>query len=60
MEPGSLVRFEDYSGDVYFGVVLYIDTDSTQETLYHIFWNDGSKTLEPDCQYQDGIIEVIQ
>ena len=60
MEPGALVRFEDYSGDVYFGVVLYIDTDSTQETLYRIYWNDGSKTLEPDSQYQDGIIEVVQ
>ena len=60
MEPGNLVKYEDYSGDVYFGYVLYLDTDANNDVYYRIRWNDGSETDEYEDNDPDDIIEVIQ
>ena len=60
MEPGNLVMYEDYDGDVYFGYVLYLDTDANNGVYYHIRWNDGTESDEPHRNYRDGVIKVIQ
>ena len=56
MEIGNLVKYEDYDG-VQFGIVLYMDTDRYQDTVYGVMWDDNTVTLEhPDNRY----IKVIQ
>ena len=59
MEPGNLVRCESYDGDVNYGYVMYLDTDTTNNVYYRIRWDDGSET---DEYVEDGYpeIEVIQ
>jgi hypothetical protein len=60
MEPGNLVRFEDYTGDVYIGYVICLDTDYDNEVYCRIRWHDGSITDEYEDSNASGTIEVIQ
>jgi hypothetical protein len=60
MEPGNLVKYEGLDGYVYYGYVLYLETDSSNEVFYHVRWNDGTESDEPHYNYRDGVIKVIQ
>ena len=58
MNIGDLVRYECH-GDIFFGLVLFMDTDDTPEhhIVFRILWSDNSSSYEyPD----DETIEVIQ
>ena len=60
MEPGNLVRYERFPGEVNFGYIMYLDTDYGQDVFCHIRWDDGTETDEYECTFYDGIIKVIQ
>ena len=57
MEPGNLVKYEDYDGEVSYGYVLYLDTDHDNVVYCRIRWDDGSET---DCYPRSGTVQVIQ
>ena len=60
MEPGNLVKYEDYDGDVRIGYVMYLDTDYANDVFYRIRWDDGSETDEYYRDDEFGSIEVLQ
>ena len=57
MEPGNLVKYEDYDGEVSYGYVLYLDTDYHNDVYCRIRWDDGSETDEHVPSHE---IKVIQ
>ena len=56
MKIGNLVKYEDNYG-AQLGIVLYIDTDNYNDTVYGILWDDGSTSIEHPA---NSCIEVIQ
>ena len=60
MEPGNLILFEDHTGDVYYGYIMYLDTDYANDVFYHVRWDNGKETDIYDRDHEDGSIKVIQ
>ena len=60
MEPGDLVRYELFPEEVYYGYVMYLDTDYANDVFYRIRWTDGSESDEYECDLHNSVIKVIQ
>ena len=60
MKVGDLVRYERFPDEVFFGYIMYLDTENYSEVTYHIRWDDGSETDEFEADFENGVIKVIQ
>tara|TARA_B100000674_G_C37901108_1_gene943798 strand:+ start:1397 stop:1579 length:183 start_codon:yes stop_codon:yes gene_type:complete len=60
MEPGALVKYERFPDEVFFGYIMYLDTENFSEVTYHIRWMDGEESDEFESDFENGVIKVIQ
>ena len=60
MKPGDLVRYELFPDEVYFGYVMYLDTDYANDVFYRIRWTDGTESEEYERELHNSVIKVIQ
>ena len=59
MSVGDLVWYEDIDGGLA-GLVMYLDTNRSNEVCWVVRWSDGTITHEPESEVDEGIIKVIQ
>ena len=59
MKIGDLIWYEDIDGGLA-GLVIYLDSNSSNEVRWVVRWSDGSMTHEPESEVDEGIIKVIQ